>query len=154
MVKYWHVQHIVMTKPVATLPTTYNHRLWTSFQLMHNFCRCSMTFGRKALHPKSCTVHTILAFYRRGTFEYHDYMFGIIENYHCWRFHGSGVMQGFEIVGNTLFGTRVHLGHVLRLWMCFRVFNFLFENTEIRPCTWCMFPRRDSSPLNDAWVHA
>ena len=27
------------------------------------------------------------------------FMFGILENYCCWRLHGSGMMNGFEIVG-------------------------------------------------------
>ena len=40
--------------------------------------------------------------------ESHDYMFGILENYHCWRFHGSGVMRAFEIVGLIFFRTRMH----------------------------------------------
>ena len=82
-----------------------------------------------------------------------DFMFDVLENYRCWRFHGSGVMQGFESVGQILLGTRMHLGHVLRLRMWFRVFLFLFENTEARPWTRCVPPRRDSSPLkNGTWV--
>ena len=64
------------------------------------------------------------------------YMFGILENYHCWRFHGSDVMQGFEIVRQILLGTSMHLGQALRL-----------ENAEMWPCTWCVLPRRDSPPL-------
>ena len=31
--------------------------------------------------------------------------------------------------------------------------HFLFENTEIRPCTWYVLPRRDAIKSN-AWVHA
>ena len=45
----------------------------------------------------------------------HDFMLDILENYHCWRFHGSGMMQGFEIVGYILFGIRMHLVYILRL---------------------------------------
>ena len=33
--------------------------------------------------------------YRRGLLRVHGYTFGILENYHCWRFHGSCVMQEF-----------------------------------------------------------
>ena len=40
--------------------------------------------------------------------EAHDYIFGIFENYHCWQFHGSGVMRPFEIVGLIFFCTRMH----------------------------------------------
>ena len=63
--------------------------------------------------------------YRREPLnETHDYMFGILKNYHCWRFHGSGVMRPFEMVGLILFCTRMHHESFLRSSMCFRVPNF------------------------------
>ena len=38
--------------------------------------------------------------YRRGPVnEAHDSTFGILENYHYWRFHGSGVIAAFQIIG-------------------------------------------------------
>ena len=42
---------------------------------------------------------TSSCYHRETLKESHDYMFIILDNYHCWRFHGSGMMQGFEIVG-------------------------------------------------------
>ena len=40
--------------------------------------------------------------------EAHNYMFCILENYCCWRFHGSGVIGPSENVGLILFCTRRH----------------------------------------------
>ena len=37
-----------------------------------------------------------------------------------------------EIIGWTLFGTRMHYGHFSMLWMCFRVFFFFFR--KYRKC--------------------
>ena len=34
--------------------------------------------------------------------------FGILENYHCWRFHSSGVMRAFEIVDLIYICTWMH----------------------------------------------
>ena len=33
---------------------------------------------------------------------------GILENYHCWRFHGSGVIAVLQIIGLILFCTGMH----------------------------------------------
>ena len=61
-------------------------------------------------------------YYRRETLK-RDYMFGIHTNYHCFRFTGSGVMQGSEIAGSMFFCTRMY-EYFLRSWMCFRVSHF------------------------------
>ena len=42
-----------------------------------------------------------------------DYMFGILENYHCCRFHGSGVVQVFEVVGLNFFCIRMQYSTIL-----------------------------------------
>ena len=34
---------------------------------------------------------------REPLYEAHDSTFGILENYHCWRFHGSGVIAALQI---------------------------------------------------------
>ena len=42
--------------------------------------------------------------YRREPLnEAHDSTFGILENYHCWRFHSSGVIAAFQIMGLIFF---------------------------------------------------
>ena len=56
--------------------------------------------------------------------EAHDYTFGILENYHCWRFHGSGVMRASEILGLIFFCTRIHHEHFLWTSICFRAPHF------------------------------
>ena len=44
--------------------------------------------------------------YRREPLnEAHDPTFGILENYHCWRFHGSGVIAALQIIGLIFFCT-------------------------------------------------
>ena len=53
--------------------------------------------------------------------EAHDYMFGILENYHCWRFHGSGLMRPFEIAILIYFCTRMHHEYFFRSSKYFRV---------------------------------
>ena len=57
-------------------------------------------------------------------------MFGILENHHCWRFRGSGVMQGFEIVGLIFFSTRMHYEYFFQVCECASMFLFLFKNSK------------------------
>ena len=45
--------------------------------------------------------------------EAHDSTFGILENYHCWRFHGSGVIAALQIIGLIFFCTCMHHEHFL-----------------------------------------
>ena len=47
-------------------------------------------------------------------------------------FHGSDVMMGFQIFGVTFFVTRMYYGYIIRLWICFHVFNFV----HIHICLW------------------
>ena len=54
--------------------------------------------------------------------EAHDSTFGILENYHCWRFHGSGVIVALQSKRLIFFCTDMHHEYFfLRLSMCFRV---------------------------------
>ena len=69
--------------------------------------------------------------YHRGTLESRDYMLGILENYYFWRFHGSGVMQGFEIVAFIFFCTKMHYEYLPRSWMCFCVSHFCSKIPKI-----------------------
>ena len=43
--------------------------------------------------------------------EAHHSTFGILENYHCWRFHGSGVIAALQIIGLIFFWTGMHREH-------------------------------------------
>ena len=40
--------------------------------------------------------------------EAHESTFGILENYHCWRFHGSGVIASLKIIGLIFLCTGMH----------------------------------------------
>ena len=57
--------------------------------------------------------------------------FGILENYHCWRLHGSGIIAALQIIGLIFFCTGMHHEHFF-----FEVVNvlscspYMFENTE------------------------
>ena len=55
-----------------------------------------------------------------------DYIFGILENYHYWRFNGSGAIEAIEIVRLIFFCTRLHYEYFFKLWMCFR--DFIFDS--------------------------
>ena len=46
--------------------------------------------------------------------EAHDSTFGIFENYHCWRFHGSGVIAALQIIGLIFFCTDMHHEYYFR----------------------------------------
>ena len=62
-------------------------------------------------------------FYRHEPLnEAHDSTFGILENYHCWRFHGSGVIVAFQIIGLIFFCTGMH--HEYCFWG--RQYAFVF----------------------------
>ena len=41
-------------------------------------------------------------------YEAHDFTFGILEIYHCWRFQGSGVIAALQIIGFIFFCTGMH----------------------------------------------
>ena len=58
-------------------------------------------------------------------------MFHSFENYHCSRFHGSGVIRPFEIVGLIFFCTRMHHKYFFRSSMCFRVPNLCSKISKI-----------------------
>ena len=63
--------------------------------------------------------------FRRGTVKQsHDYMFGILENYHCCRVVDFTVLGWCRVSKLLVKFCWMHLGHVLRLWMCFRFFRF------------------------------
>ena len=49
-----------------------------------------------------------LVYRREPLNEAHDSTFGIIENYHCWRFHGCGVIATRQITGLIFFCTGMH----------------------------------------------
>ena len=53
--------------------------------------------------------------------EAHDSTFGILEYYHCWRFHGSGVIAAPQIIGLIFFCTGMHHEYFLMSSMCFRI---------------------------------
>ena len=105
------------------MPYIYTYYLWTIHLYMstvsalnnssraemseHHISR-SLTAVRRRSNLTSVRQYlaTMLKFDRREPLnEAHDYMFGILENYHCWRFHGPGLMRPFEIVQ---FCTRMH----------------------------------------------
>ena len=54
--------------------------------------------------------HTSLnkVYRREPLYEAHDSIFGILENYHCWRFHGSGVIAALQITCLIFFCTGMH----------------------------------------------
>ena len=62
-----------------------------------------------------------------------DYMFGILKNYHCWRFHALAWCRDFEIVDLVLFCTKIDYLWVLKGPEYASVFLILFENTESIP---------------------
>ena len=45
-------------------------------------------------------------FRREPLYEAHDSTFGILENYHCWRLHGSGVIAVLQSIGLIFFWGR------------------------------------------------
>ena len=53
-------------------------------------------------------------FRREPLNEAQDSTFGFLENYHCWRFHGSGVIVTLQIVGLIFFCTGMHHEHFFR----------------------------------------
>ena len=58
-----------------------------------------MSTGVLIWSPFKRTSSTQHAYYRREPLdEAHDSTFGILENYHCWRFHGSGVIAALQIM--------------------------------------------------------
>ena len=64
-------------------------------------------------------------------------------------FHGPGMILGYQIFGVTvpLYSLLECTMGIFRLWICFRVFNVCSKIPKMRPCTWCVLPRGDSSPL-------
>ena len=54
------------------------------------------------------TLSSTTHFRREPLNEAHDSTFGILENYHCWRFHGSDVIVALQIIGLILFCTCMH----------------------------------------------
>ena len=106
------------------------------------------THGLKAQTPKPAgqfvpliSYHLCGCSYRREPFnEAHDYTFGSLENYHCWRFHGYGVMRAFEIVGLIFFSTRMHHEYFFQVINVLPCYPIMFENTENIPLIdrqWC-----------------
>ena len=63
-------------------------------------------------------------------------IFGILENYHCWRFHGSGIIAALQIIVLIFFCTGMHHGYFLRSSMCFRVPHLCSKIPKI--CNWSM----------------
>ena len=73
--------------------------------------------------------------------------FGILENYHCWRFHGSGVIAVLQIIwliffctgmhqfraGVLVFSTRTRSTRVLNFWYSYCTREFQSHST--RTCT-------------------
>ena len=114
-----------------------------SLVTMHVQLRCNTASHGKVIHLAR-VKHIIQA----KTF--HQWMnngrlFGILENYHCCH----------VVDFTTLVWCRVSKlkdkfcsapGKVVNVLSCFFLFVF-FENTEMRPSTLCVLPRRDSSPL-------
>ena len=66
---------------------------------------------------------------REPLYEAHDSTFGILENYHCWRFHGSGVIAALQIKDLIFFCTFLYMSifEVVNVLSCS---PFMFENTE------------------------
>ena len=62
--------------------------------------------------------------------EAHDSTFGILENYHCWRFHGSGVIAALQIIDLIFFGTGIHHEYFFEVVNVLSCSPFKFENTE------------------------
>ena len=82
----------------------------------------------------------------RGTLkESRDYMFGILINYHCWRFHALAWCRDFEIVDLVVFCTKIDYLWVLKGPGYASMFLILFENTESIPFIdgemQCVLPR-------------
>ena len=70
-------------------------------------------------------------FRREPLNEVHDSTSGILENYHCWRFHGSGVIAALQILGLIFFGTGMHHEYFLRSSKCFGVPHLCSKKTNI-----------------------
>ena len=59
-------------------------------------------------------------FHRREPLnEAHDSTFVILENFHCWRFHGCGVIAALQIIGLIFFCTGMHREFFFRSSMAF-----------------------------------
>ena len=94
----------------ATMYTVCASALW--FITIKNYAWCAdIRLQRR---------HTFFSHRREPLNEAHDSTFGILENYHCWRFHGSGVIAALQII-LIFFCTGMHHGYFLRSSMCFRV---------------------------------
>ena len=74
------------------------------------------------LHPKPSSYR------REPLYEAHDPTFGILENYHCWRFHGSGVFTAFKIIGLIYFCTGMHHEYFLRSSKIPKIYNWLMDS--------------------------
>ena len=85
--RYWkpNYRYLLLELPISVnhfyLPISVN-KLFSNASRVHFYI--DNTIGDKV-----SIMMTILGFRRELLNEAHDYMFGIIENYHCWRFHGS-----------------------------------------------------------------
>ena len=53
-------------------------------------------------------LSTVLSKYYFRREPLNEATFGILENCHCWRFHGSGVIAALQIIGLTFFCTGMH----------------------------------------------
>ena len=57
-------------------------------------------------------------------------VFGILENYHCCRFHGSGVIAALQIIDLIFFCTGMHHEYFFDVINVLSCSPFIFENTE------------------------
>ena len=73
------------------------------------FVRCQRSNSEEYLVHIVCTgVANYLCCRREPLNEARDSTFGILENYHCWRFHGAGVIAALQIIGLIFFCTGIH----------------------------------------------
>ena len=93
------------------------------------------------------TIVFDLFFRREPLNEAHDSTFGILENYHCWRFHGSGVITALSILGLIFFCTGMRHEYFFYVFNVRSCSPFIFENAENIQliaglwCTQCVLPQ-------------